>query len=138
MANTKVSEMARPTKYTDSKGDLICEMVAEGSSASKACQAAGIRLKTLYAWLRQNEGFCNNYARAREDAADTLVDELMAIADDEEDVARAKLKIDARKWVAARLKPKSWGDKITNEHTGPGGGPVKVQTIERRIVDPDA
>lgn len=101
----------RPTKYTPEKGDKICEMVAEGKSASAACKEVGIALKNMYGWLRAHESFRSNYEIARQDAADTLVDELMLIADTEEDVQRAKLKIDARKWVAARMKPKSWGDK---------------------------
>ena len=34
------------------------------------------------------------------------------IAESHEDVQRAKLIIDARKWVASRMKPKSWGDRL--------------------------
>ncbi len=114
----KSSRMSgRPTKFTDGTGDLICELIAEGSSASSACKAAGIRLSTLYRWLRSQPAFSNNYARAREDAADTLVDELMRIAQEEPDVHRARLKIDARKWIAARMKPKSWGDKFQVDQT---------------------
>jgi hypothetical protein len=119
--------MGRPTKYTAEKGDKICEMVAEGSSASSACKTIGVSLKTMYAWLRSYEEFRNNYETARQDGADTLVDELMFIADNEEDVQRAKLKIDARKWVASRMKPKKWGDRQQLEHTGADGAPLSIR-----------
>jgi hypothetical protein len=40
------------------------------------------------------------------------------IADHAEDANLARLQIDARKWVAARLLPKKWGDKQEIEHSG--------------------
>lgn len=43
-------------------------------------------------------------------------------------VAHKKLRIDARKWKAARLAPKKWGDKVTQEHTGPDGAPMSMVT----------
>jgi hypothetical protein len=43
-------------------------------------------------------------------------------------VARNKLRIDARKWKAAKLAPKKWGEKVTTEHTGLDGGPVSMVT----------
>ena len=48
------------------------------------------------------------------------------------DSDRARVAIDAFKWTAGKMAPKRYGDKITNEHTGPNGGPVQVSTI--RIV----
>jgi hypothetical protein len=43
-------------------------------------------------------------------------------------VARNKLRIDARKWKAAKLAPKKWGEKVTTEHTGLDGGPMSMVT----------
>jgi hypothetical protein len=68
------------------------------------------------------------YARAREDQADTLADEIVGISDesaitakvdgeevrfalDATAVARNRLRVDARKWVAAKLKPRKYGDR---------------------------
>lgn len=122
--------MGRPTKYKPETGDKLCEIIAEGGSASKACASVGIPMRTFYQWNRENEGFSAQLSRAREDQADTFADQMCDIADDEEDVARAKLKIDARKWVAARMKPKSWGDRQSVEHSGPGGGPIETRTAQ--------
>lgn len=119
----------RPTKFSKELGDEICRMIGEGYSARSVCTDKSITLATLYRWLRENEEFKSQYDRAREDAADTLVDELMEIADTEDDVQRAKLKIDARKWVASRMKPKSWGEKQQHEHSGPDGGPLEVSIV---------
>ena len=95
---------------------------------------------TVYRWLQNYETFRNLYARAREDQADTLADEIIAIADEdpalvfdvqhlsgtEIEVARVdsaavnhqRLRVDARKWIAAKLKPKKYGEKTEIEHTG--------------------
>ncbi len=86
------------------------------------------------------------YVRAREDQADTLADEIVAIADDgsndtyEKDgvvltnqdvVARSRLRVDARKWVAAKLKPKKYGDKVDVEHSG--GLIVKIDASDAAL-----
>lgn len=85
---------------------------------------------TVYRWLGENEVFREQYARAREDQADTLADEIIDIADEQAevtkedgttydpDVGRDKLRVDARKWVAAKLKPKKYGDKVDVAHSG--------------------
>ena len=41
-------------------------------------------------------------------------------------VARNKLRVDARKWVASKLLPKKYGDRVENVHTGADGGPVDL------------
>ena len=69
-------------------------------------------------WLADEKkvDFRHKYARAREDQADTLFDEIITIADlpvtCNEDVTRNRLRVDARKWIVAKLKPRKYGDKI--------------------------
>lgn len=48
-----------------------------------------------------------------------------------EHVQRSRLRVDTRKWFAARLHPKKYGDKVTQEISGPGGGPVVTETVLR-------
>lgn len=82
------------------------------------------------------------YARAREDQADTLADEIVEIADDgtndtylnsdgialtnQDVIARSKLRVDARKWIAAKLKPRKYGDRQVHEHGGLDGAPMRL------------
>lgn len=84
---------------------------------------------TVYRWLAKHEEFRNMYTHAREDQAETHADEIVKIADeappndmngktDSGYVAWQRNRIDARKWVAAKLKPKKYGDKQTVEHEG--------------------
>lgn len=95
-------------------------------------------LTTVYRWLQDSEEFREMYARAREDQADTLADEIVSIADEQKaaltaegkpydpDVNRDRLRVDARKWVAAKLKPRKYGDKVDIAHSGD----VKVSVID--------
>jgi hypothetical protein len=90
---------------------------------------------TVWRWQKENEAFRSQYARAREQQAETFADEIITIADRAEDANIARLQVDARKWAASKLAPKKYGDKITNEHTGPDGGPMVVMSGVPRAND---
>ena len=143
----------RPTSYTPEIGDEICSLLADGVPLSRICKEERFPSSvTVYAWLRKHPEFLSNYTRAREDQADTQADEIVAIDDDgtndtykNEDgielvnhdvIARSRLRVEARKWVAAKLKPKKYGDRVDLTHANPDGGPVQFQQIERKIVRP--
>jgi hypothetical protein len=132
--------MARPSSYTEALGLKICSEIAHGKSLVSICKADDMpSVVSVYSWLNDEryKAFLNSYTRAREDQADTLADEIVSIADDAthdtttnpetgyecantEWLARSRLRVDARKWVAAKLKPKKYGDKLDVEakHTG--------------------
>ncbi len=40
-------------------------------------------------------------------------------------VQRSRLRVGTRKWAAGTLAPKRYGDKL--QHTGEGGGPIRVR-----------
>lgn len=151
MAETHIPEEAeekpkkkigRPSSYTKDKAAEICARLAEGESLKSICRDPNMPdIKTVYLWMGQNETFLHQYARAREDQADTLADEIHDIADtepvqvvDDKGVARVdsgyvnwmRLRIDSRKWVAAKLKPKKYGDRQIL--AGDAENPVEVKT----------
>lgn len=120
--------MARPSIYSQEIADIICERIAEGESLRKICDADNMPNKaTVFRWLASNTAFSDQYAHARESQADTLFDEVLAIADqydsaaekqDVDHINRARLRIDARKWMAGKLRPKKYGEKLELEHGG--------------------
>ena len=68
---------------------------------------------TVFRWLRTHEEFSDQYAKAKSDSADALLEDMLHIADDDkEDVQRSRLRVDVRKWAASKLKPKKYGDKL--------------------------
>lgn len=131
----------------------LCQHIAEGGHLAGFCRDKGFVYVTVLHWISTDKsegGRVEMYARAREDRADVLADEIVSIADEEcvmvkhpqggdgDDgmtevvfdsvaVSRNKLRVDARKWAASKLKPRSYGDKIQQEVTGAGGGPLQVK-----------
>jgi hypothetical protein len=71
--------------------------------------------RTAYKWLGEHVAFMHMYTRAREERADLVADEIITIADTERDPNKAKVMIDARKWWAARVNPRRYGDKVFTE-----------------------
>ena len=143
----------RPSSYTDALAVKICRRIAEGESLRKVCLDSDMPDKmTVLRWLANFEEkaeFRAQYARAREMQADALFDEALEIADeasedwttakdgtrvlDHEHVQRSRLRVDTRKWAAGKLAPKRYGDKL--QHTGDGGGPIRVRPDLSKLTD---
>jgi len=138
------------TTYTDEIANEICSRLVDGKSLKKICEMDDMPSKsTVFKWLSENETFSDKYARAREAQADTLADEIIDIADDGENdtyeddegnvktnqdvIARSRLRVDARKWIASKLKPKKYGDKITQELTGKDGKDLSILLFYRPL-----
>lgn len=140
----------RPADYTQAIGDAICERLADGESLRAICLDEGMPSKSaVFRWLGQNDAFRDQYARAREEQAEHYADELVGISDEDDTivkdmgdgltavvfdsvaVARNKLRIDTRKWVASKLKPKKYGDKL--ELAGNAESPLTV--VVRKLSD---
>lgn len=116
----------RPSTFTSELGDDICRRLAAGESARQICRDEGMpAMSTLMKWLNDSDKvqFSEQYARARDCQADFYADEIIDIADELSDVAeptelaKAKLRIDSRKWKVARMAPRKYGDKQQIDHT---------------------
>lgn len=140
--------MPRQTDYTEEIGVKICTRLASGEPLVKICSDEDMpHVATVYRWLSANYEFQRLYEQARLDQADTLASEILEIADeppevllesakDETDkvIARVdsaavhhqRLRVEARKWVASKLKPKKYGEHQQIEHTGPDGAPLDM------------
>ncbi len=132
--------VGRPADYTDELANKICDLIAcSNKGLATICKDEKLPARsTIYEWIDKHKEFSDKYARAREDQADFLAEEILEIADDSsrdtktikgkdgkdievEDTEwtnRSKLRVDARKWTAARLCSKRWGDKVQTEHSG--------------------
>lgn len=135
----------RPSDYLPEVADDICSLIATGESLRSVCKRQGMPNTTkVMRWLREHKGFREQYANAMESRADAVFEELFNIADEvDEDsaaVAKARLRIDTRKWALARMNPRKYGDKVTNELVGKGGGPIQVETrpLSSLFLDDDA
>lgn len=88
-----------------------------GTTRTAACAFAGISLATLARWIEEDAEFAEAIACAEGCA--------------EESMAAALFKAGKADWRAAeswlkRRRRSEWGDSLTAEHTGAGGGPMRV------------
>jgi hypothetical protein len=130
-ANLGVADIRRkrgaPTLKTPELLETIFAGISLGRSARAMCVEVGISQRVLWNWLASDEQLMRQYLRAKELCIDAYAEEIIEISDDgsrdtytdekgrevtnREVIARAQLRIDARKWYAARLAPKKYGDK---------------------------
>lgn len=127
-----MSEKVTPSeKAMDDKVRKICELVVEGHTLRKIADSFGVSPGGVLYWIESKPEYADQYARARSSAADMFENDIIEAAQfvTPETAAADRVKIDALKWVAARRAPKRYGDRIQQEVTGDGGGPVQVVTL---------
>lgn len=131
--------MGRPSSYTPELGDLILNGLIAGESMRKLCAPEDMPDRgTVVRWLAEHPDFAAKYAHAREAQADTMDDMILEEAEKvtPETAAAARVKIDAYKWRAAKLKPKVYGDKI--QHADADGGKLETPVVTVTLVRPGA
>ena len=120
----------RPSSYTDEMAGRICAMLGEGMPLRAVCAEDGMpSVSTVFRWLERNEAFRERYARARDVQAQVVAEQGFQEAMKAGaglDPQAARVRFDAARWLAGKLAPKVYGEKVQNEISGPGGGPVRM------------
>lgn len=134
VAPAAINKGGRPSLYSEDLAERICAGIARGKSLVAVLDAGPDMpdYSTVMRWLDAHERFRDLYARARAAQADVLADEIVAIADSAtgaDDSQAKRLQIDARKWVAAKLKPRVYGDRVAL--SDPDGQPLGSGLAER-------
>lgn len=138
----------RKSEFTQDMADIICERMVEGESLRSICRDPDMPvISTVMKWLSTFPEFSAQYARAQEARADTFVEQMQEIADNGsndwmekhgqdstgwqlngEHIQRSKLRVDTLKWIASKMKPRSYGDKQQVELSGS----IETTTKEQR------
>jgi len=116
--------MAKKTiPLTDTIFESICETIESSKDGlHPICKKFKVSYTEFRKKIRNDEEKRNRYVRAKEDQADYLADLIIDVAFDDSDdekafvgvnhIQRDKLKVDSLKFIAAKLKPTKYGDKI--------------------------
>jgi hypothetical protein len=116
----------------------MLERITEGKSLMSATREAKMSYATAMYQLRNNPDLQTKYREAIAERGDYLADELVDLSDEMPPadldpqlinawVNRQRLRIDARKWTASKLRPKMWGDKISINEA--------LRSAESRLID---
>lgn len=140
-------QVGRPLEYTKEMGDHICELVSSTGHGLLKLTRLYPELPdkvTINRWRYRVPEFRTQYAQAKLEQADILAEECLEIADDDhndvkinpdtgdeycntEFIARARLRVDTRKWLASKLLPKQYGQNAEE------GKPLDKSVVEMLI-----
>lgn len=108
----------------------IIELIENGASERSACEQVGMNRSTFRSRALKL-GAADHYARALEGLARDQVEQIeVALEKLEEgkfDHQTVRALVDARKWIASKLFPRQWGDKIAHVGGDPAAGDKPIQ-----------
>jgi hypothetical protein len=108
----------REHRYSRELAAEILRRLAGGETLAQICSDPAIPVTTgaVRQWHvdhRDDDWFSAAYARARRSQAVAWADELLAIADNDRlEPNDRRVRLDARKWLMARLNPARFGDRV--------------------------
>jgi hypothetical protein len=132
--------------YSAELAGELCGYLAQGMSLRKACAKKGMPgMTTVFMWLSLSnkqlwrDDFREQYARAKQESADMMAEQILDIANtptkgkvtitktimdkdgkpvttievrEDDMLGHRRLQIDTRKFLMAKMKPKIYGDKM--------------------------
>lgn len=148
----------RPSKFTPAIAREIIAGLSAGTPLTILCESSRMPSDdTVRNWAAADPEFSRGIARAREAGFDRIALDALAIADagehdtitfekngqmveipDKEWMLRSKLRVETRLKLLAKWDPKRYGEKITQEISGPDGGPVKTEGDFRPSAEDEA
>lgn len=150
-SQTPKAKGGRPSKYSPALLDTICARLGKGEPLAAICRDDGMPdPSTVWDWQQRMPEVSQAIARAREAGEDWLAAECLQIADTpvegvieklerdkdgklvvverrrEDMLGHRKLQIETRLKLLSKWNPKKYGDKVSMEHAGPGGGAIAM------------
>jgi hypothetical protein len=136
------------TISTEARTEIL-RRIAEGESVLAISRSDHLPARSaIYAAIAADLELRRDYEAALVSRFEFHADEILEIADDArndfmertagdstswiengEALRRSQLRVDARKWLLARMLPKKYGDRITSEISGPNAGPIEMDVI---------
>lgn len=126
------NKLGRPYGFTKELADIICEEIALGNSLRSVCRRDDMPcMASVFKWLRENPSFTEQYEKACAERTEAMAEDTLDIADNGnndwmathsgdneawkvngEAIQRSRLRVDTRKWLMSKMKPKKYGDRI--------------------------
>lgn len=116
-------KLGRPSKFNKRVAMAILNGISDGLSLKSICKADDMPDRvTVYGWLASDSNVIDDkpfsylYDCARADGTDSMADDIQELSDEaglsKEAILKARLQVDTRKWIASKLKPRKYGDKL--------------------------
>ena len=119
-----MAKVGRPSLYTPELAQEICEKIASSELGLANLVKENPHWPdraNIFIWMRKHSEFRDMYAKAKEEQVEVCVDYLQEMANEPHhyiddngnqriDVGMLRVKMDAVKWTASKLKAKKYGD----------------------------
>lgn len=115
--------------------DMICDMISTGESLTAVANEIGIHTANLIRWIENDSQRSARVREARVRSAriwDELAERVIAAAPDKFELDRAQALAHHYRWRAKAIAPRDYGDRVQQEHTGAGGGPIAIAAVDLR------
>jgi hypothetical protein len=133
MSETARHPGGRPSTYTPELADQYLTRLAEGELTVEISAESGMPSRaTIFRWREAHPEFRNAYARAREMQAQACAEKavLAGRKATPEDAAAARVRFDADRWLAARLDPNNYCERVQTQQLGKNGDPIDTLRVE--------
>jgi|JI9StandDraft_2_1071091.scaffolds.fasta_scaffold74133_2 hypothetical protein len=123
--------LGRPPTITEEDKRVVIELVAMGCSVRAAAARIGVDEKAIRHLKQTDETFFRNLKKALSECEQEHVTNIRAAG---------SLQWQASAWFLERRWGKDWGRKERLEHSGPRGGPIKIEakaTAQKILDNPD-
>lgn len=107
MAKTTVTSLVTPAAI-----ESVLTLIVEGQLLRQAAKLLNLPESSLYRALHADPELWSSYKRARELGANAMAEQAVDIADNDTDAKRARNRIMVRQWLAGKLDPKTYGDRL--------------------------
>lgn len=129
---TDVNILADPSASVPEADKIlaILALIESGESERGACEQIGMNRATFRSRALKM-GAADQYARATSALAAFQVEQFETIIEKAErgelDPQTARVVMDGRKWIASKLFPRQWGDKVALTGGDPGSGDQPIR-----------
>ena len=110
----------------------ICEFITAGESLTDIAKKLDVGIATLLDWIERDPERAAYTREARTRSArlwDEKAERVISDAKDPFELTKARELAHHYRWRAKAIAPRDYGDKVTQEHTGQGGGPITVASV---------
>jgi len=111
----------------------ICDMITSGVSMTAISQEIGVSIGSLITWLESDSERSARMREARAKSAkvwDEKAEQVVREAPNKFELEKARELAHHYRWRAKAIAPRDYGDKVTQEHTGAGGGPIAIASVD--------
>lgn len=115
--------VGRPSKYSPAYCEEVIACMGQGYSFTAFAGEIGVDKDTLYEWVKVHPEFSGAVKKARAKRLRFLEEKLLT--------GDTGPRVTAMIFALKNADADEWRDKVTNEHTGPHGGPVQTVSMSQ-------